>query len=228
MEEETIINNEEPIETDESDDSGDEVGYKAKTAKRFEELTSKLGEQTGLNEKLVEQIDRLTETVERLAKSSTKEETDEIMAELEKLDTERPESYKDLFKKFREANKKMEEREKEQEKEVSTQTEAQNLRELETQLSELEEDGLIKPEEEADFAKWCADQLQAGKSPNKYGNLFAALPLWRAETTKAPSEDVSRRAIGPSGGTGERVVKINPDELKNMSMAEAMRRARNA
>jgi alanyl-tRNA synthetase len=198
---------------------------------RWKEMQTKLGEMNDANAQLVNDLTELKGMVARLSKDSQGDAADEILAELEKMDTNRPNSYKELFQKYRELSKKADARDQERSTKEAEAANAATVKDLQDQLVELVqleelEDAEIKP-----FADWCAEKLNSGAPRSIYSNFHAALPKYRAmqaETAKTKEEQAakkSRSGVGASGASDSEMVKIASKDLKGMSMEEAMKRS---
>lgn len=201
---------------------------------RWQELQGKLSEAHSTNEQLIEDVTQLKSMIEKLSKAAPSEETDEIMAELEKMDENRPSSYKEMFAKFRELNKKVEAKEKADAEKVASEQQDKTIKALQKQLADLVELGDLKKEEIPEFANWCAEKLQKGESEDRYGNFHAALPHWQkakadeAAAEKAKEDKKDRSGTPPSGGEPSDVVKVSMKELGEMSLLQAMKKSENS
>jgi hypothetical protein len=198
---------------------------------RWKEMQTKLGEMNDTNAQLVTDLTELKDMVGRLSKNPSSDTADEIMAELEKMDTNRPNSYKEMFQKFRELSKKADARDQERTSKEAEAANAATVKELQDQLVELVQLEELEEAEIKPFADWCAEKLNSGAPRSIYSNFHAALPKYRAalaetaKTKEAQEAKKSRSGVGASGASDSEMVKIASNDLKNMSFEEAMKRS---
>lgn len=231
---------EDTADDDVEEDDEDEGAYKDKTRKRFEKLTSELGEARTSNKRLEEKIDLLSQTIEKLtSKDSTEEEKEvglEILQKIRKIDEDGFTSYEDLAKLVSEYVQLEINNKAQQQKKQEESTYTANVKELQGQLADLVSTDLLKKEEQSEFIKWCADQLDATTTEENpqgnvkiYGDFYRALPYYRKfKSVSAGSADqkkqLERSATPPSGGSSKNSVKeVSLEELSSMSLLDAMK-----
>jgi hypothetical protein len=226
------------------EDQDDEVEYKEKTRKRFEKLNDDLSETKQENKQLAQKVELLTKTIEKLSsKEITPEERDEgkeILEKIKKLDEEGFTSYTEmaeLVAKYTQSELKKAQKSEKQERQEQY---AKSVQQMQTDLKELTDLGLLKKEEMKDFVNWCSDKLDETKSAEFpegnvkiYADFHRAISHYRRDQEASKEPDTKKRldrsATPPSSsGKGTPNIKVDLADLQGMTLKDAMKRSREA
>jgi len=195
---------------------------------RWQELTKELSE----TKSVVEQVNT---GLQQLLEAKTPAERQDIVADWEKLIDENPaKTESELFKKFRDFSKRLDAQDAEKQTAESQKAEEATTNQILEQLNDLVAEGKIQESEFAPFLEWVNQQLNAGKSPAKYGNMFAAYPEWAelrtssAEAKKAEEVKKVESGVASSGKPTSGVTQVSSEDLSKMSLGEALKRSRAA